>query len=275
MAYSLPDKVVFITGASGGIGRACAIEFARHGARVAATSRSFEKLQALARELGEERVMPVRLDVLEEAQREEAVTAVRARWGRIDILINNAGWASFGAVVDVPPEDAERMTRINLLAPIALTQAVLPEMIARGSGQIINISSVVGNQPIARMSTYSATKAALSSLSAGLRMELHGTGVDVLLVSPSSTATEFFDAASTTNVSAVRMADTMYSPQRVARAVVASSVRRRREVTLSVEGKAITIIRRFSHRLADAIMYRVAKKAMPVVRNGTRTRQDA
>ena len=101
------------------------------------------------------------------------------------------------------------------------------------------------------------------SLTAGLRMELRGTGVDVLLVSPSSTATDFFDSAATVDVSAVRMADSQYTPQRVARAVVTSSRRRRREVTLSVEGKAITMIRRLSHRLADAIMYRVAKSAMP------------
>lgn len=267
MRYALHDKVVFITGASGGIGRACAVEFHRRGALVAATSRSFDKLQALARELGDERVIPIRFDVMDDAQRMDALATVRQRWGRIDVLINNAGWASFGALGDVPIADAGRMMQINLLAPIALIQAVLPEMIARGSGQIINISSVVGNQPIARMSIYSATKAALSSLSAGLRMELRGTGVDVILVAPGSTASDFFDAATQTGVSAVRLAETQYSPERVARAVVASSMRRRAEVTLSIEGKAITMIRRVSHRLADAIMYRVARRAMPPVKD--------
>ncbi len=263
MRYSLRDKVVLITGASGGIGRACAVEFHRQGALVAAAARSFDKLEALAQEAGGDRIFPLHLDVTDEAQRASAMAAIRAKWGRIDVLVNNAGWASFGAMLTLPLEDAERMLRLNFLAPIALTQAVLPEMIARGSGQIINISSVVGNQPIARMSVYGATKAALSSLTAGLRMELRGTGVDVLLVSPSSTATGFFDAASMVNVSAVRMADSQYTPVRVARAVIASSIRRRREVTLSVEGKAITAIRRISHRLADAIMYRVARKSMP------------
>ncbi len=270
MHYSLRDKVVLITGASGGIGRACVLEFHRNGALVAATARSLDKLQALARETGDDRIFPCAMDVTNVEQRLEALAAIRQRWGRVDVLVNNAGWASFGSLLNVPLGDAERMMGLNVLAPIAMIQAVLPEMIARKSGQIINISSVVGNQPIARMSIYSATKAALSSLSAGLRMELRGTGVDVLLVSPGSTATGFFDAASTTDVSAVRMADSQYSPERVAREVVKSSRRRRREVTLSVEGKAITVIRRVSHRLADAIMYRVAKKSMPAGRGITR-----
>ena len=263
MPYSIRDKVVFITGASAGIGRACAVEFHREGALVAAAARSKEKLEALAGELGE-RCLPVCLDVTEAGQRAAALIAVREKWGRIDVLVNNAGWASFGSILHVPLEDAEQMMRLNFLAPVALIRAVLPDMTARGSGQIINISSVVGHQPIARMSLYSATKAALASLTAGLRMELRGTGVDVLLVCPGSTATGFFDTATTTNVHAVRFAKTQYSPQRVARAVVRSSRRRRREVTLSVEGKAITAIRRCSHRLADAIMYHVAKSAMPV-----------
>ncbi len=263
MSYCLRERVVLITGASGGIGRACAVEFHAQGALVAATARSFDKLQSLASEIGGDRIFPFPLDVTDAAQRAEALAAVRKRWGRIDVLVNNAGWASFGSVLNVPLEHAERMVRLNLLAPIAMIQAVLPEMIARGSGQIINISSVVGNQPIARMSVYSATKAALSSLTAGLRMELRGSGVDVLLVSPGSTATGFFDAAATVNVNVVRQADSQYSPQRVARAVVTSSRRRRREATLSIEGKTITAIRRISHTLADAIMYCVASKAMP------------
>lgn len=264
MTYCLRDKVVLITGASNGIGRACAVEFHRRGAYVAAAARSADKLQLLTEELQQERILAVALDVTDTSQREIALERICQRWGRIDVLVNNAGWASFGAMLDVSLEDAERMVRLNLLAPVALIKAVLPEMIARRSGQIINISSIVGNQPLARMSMYGATKAALSSLTAGLRMELRGTGVDVLLVSPGSTATGFFEAASMTNVSAVRLAESQYTPQRVARAVVHSSYRCRREVTLSAEGKIITVIRRISHRLADAIMYRVAKKSMPV-----------
>ncbi len=97
-------------------------------------------------------------------------------------------------------------------------------------------------------------------------MELRGTGVDVLVVAPGSTNTGFFQAAATVDAKATRLAHTQYAPERVAQAVLRSSRRRRREVTLTVEGRLITLIRRCSHRLADAIMYRVAKSSMPAVK---------
>ena len=263
MGYDLRDRVVFITGASSGIGRACVTEFHRAGSRVVAAARSLDQLEALAEELGGERIAPVAMDVLDPAQRESALALTRQRFGCIDVLVNNAGWASFTTVLRMPVEHLDRMLALNFAGPVALIQAVLPEMLERGSGQIVNVSSVVGNQAIPRMTVYSATKSALTALSTGLRMELRGTGVDVLLVAPGSTNTEFFKAAAKVDATVTRHAHSQYSPQRVARAVVASCRRRRREVTLTVEGKAITVIRRVSHRLADAIMYQVAKWAMP------------
>ncbi len=179
MAYQLKDRVVFITGASGGIGRACAVEYHRAGCRVVATARSYDKLVELSRELGEDRVFPIQLDVTDAAQREAVLQKGREHFGGIDVLVNNAGWASFATVAKTPPTDVDRMLALNFAAPIAMTQAVLPEMIERGSGQIVNISSVVGHQAIPRMTIYSATKSALTGFSTGLRMELHGTGVDV------------------------------------------------------------------------------------------------
>ncbi len=266
MRYSLKDRVVFITGGSGGIGRACAVEFHRAGSLVVAAARSFDKLKELASELGEERVLPVAMDVTDTEQREEALKAARERFGPIDVLVNNAGWASFASVLRTPGEHVERMLALNLAAPIAMIQAVLPEMLERGSGQIVNISSVVGNQAIPRMTVYSATKAALTSLSTGLRMELRNTGVDVVLVAPGSTNTEFFTSAASVDVKAVRFAKNQNSPEGVARAIVRASRRRQAEVTLTMEAKAISVIRRFSHRLADAIMYHVAKRSMPAAK---------
>ncbi len=263
MGYDLKDRVVLITGASGGIGRACAVEYHRAGARVVATARSLDKLEALAAEIGGDRIAAFPLDVTKPAEREAAVRFVEERFGPVEVLVNNAGWASFSSVACTPPEHIEQMVQLNFVGPIALTQMVLPRMLSRRSGQIVNISSVVGNQTIPRMSIYSATKAALTSLSTGLRMELRGSGVDVINVAPGSTNTDFFDAAGNVNVKAVRFARSQYTPQRVARAVVSSSRRRRREVTLTAEGKTISAIRRVSHRLADLIMYHTAKHAMP------------
>lgn len=266
MPYELEGRVVLITGASSGIGRACAVEYHRAGCRILATARSLDKLEALATELGGERIVPVVMDVTDPIEREIALRVAYERFGHIDILVNNAGWASFTSVLRMPDEHLDRMISLNFAAPIAMIRAVLPEMLERGSGQIVNISSVVGYQTIPRMTVYSATKAALTSLTTGLRMELKGTGVDVLLVAPGSTDTSFFQTAATVDARAERVARTKYSPQRVARAVVLSSRRRRREVTLTAEGKLITLIRRFSHRAADAIMCRVARSAMPEVK---------
>ncbi|MFQ5462962.1 MAG: SDR family NAD(P)-dependent oxidoreductase [Phycisphaerae bacterium] len=263
MGYDLHEKVVLITGASSGIGRACAVAFHDAGSRVVAVARRAEKLADLEREIGDDRIASTPIDITDADARQAAIEFAYRRFGRIDVLINNAGWASFSTVRRMPADHLERMIALNLVAPIAMTQAVLEPMIERSSGQIVNISSVVGNQTIPRMTVYSATKAALSSFSTGLRMELHGSGVDVILVSPGSTATPFFETAGCVDVRAERVAHSQYTPQRVARAVVRSCRKRRAEVTLTLEGKAVTAIRRCSHRLADAIMYSYAKKGMP------------
>jgi short-subunit dehydrogenase len=263
LGYDLTEKIVFITGASRGIGRACAVAFVRAGAKVVATARTLSELESLSAQLGASNVIPIQLDVTDAAQREGAVARARQEFGPIDVLVNNAGWATIATVEKTPSEHVARMLALNFAAPPAMTQLVLPEMVGRASGQIINISSVVGIQAIPRMTIYSATKAALTSFSTGLRMELRGSGVDVINIAPSSTRTEFFEAAATVDAKATRIAKTQYSPQRVARAVVAASRRRRREVTLSLEGNAISLMRRFSHRMADLTMFWVARFGMP------------
>ncbi len=262
MSYDLQDRVVFITGASSGIGRACAFEYHRAGSRVVAAARSIDKLERLSAELGGDRVAPVAMNVTDPVQREAALQFARDRFGPIDVLVNNAGWASFASVLRTGDDHLERMLAINFAAPVAMIRAVLPEMLKRGSGQIVNVSSVVGYQAIPFMGVYSATKAALSSLSTALRMELRRTGIDVLLVAPGSTRTAFFDSAAKVDADAARISRLQHSPQQVARAVVRSSRRRRAEVTLTAEGKLIVAIRRVSRRLADEIMYQVAKRSM-------------
>ncbi len=269
MGYDLQGKVVLITGASSGIGRATAVEFHRAGSRVVVAARSKDKLDALAAELGGDRVLAVKMDVTSESDRTLVLEKSREAFGSIDVLVNNAGWASFGTVQRIPMANVEKMVALNLIAPIALAREVIPEMLERGSGQIINISSVVGFQAIPRMTVYSATKAALNGFTTGLRMELKGTGIDVLLVAPGSTNTSFFDVADAIDAKASRVAETQYTPQRVALAVVASSRKRRREVVLTADGKMITWIRRFSPRVADLIMYGVAKKGMPLSKAGS------
>lgn len=263
MRFNLKDKVVLVTGASSGIGLACAEAFASAGARLALVARRAEPMRDLARSLPAGRTVVIPADLTSPQQRADAVARVLSACERIDVLVNNAGWAGFGDVVGLDEEHVRRMVELNIVAPVALTRLVLPAMIARREGQIINIASIVGYQPIPRMTVYSATKAFVLSFSTGLRMELARTGVDVISVAPGSTRTPFFENAANTGVRAVRLASTQYTPERVARAIVRASIHRRREVLLSASGRLIAAIRRCSHRTADAIMLRFARFAMP------------
>lgn len=263
MAFDLRDRVVLITGASAGIGRACAAAFHAAGAKVAITARSEDRLKGVSDALGHDRVLFVPGDITDPSHRANLVTQIRNAFGPIDVLVNNAGWASFGTVARVPLEHVQTMLQLNFVAPIALIQAVLPQMRERGYGQIVNIASVVGHQPMPWMTVYSATKAALLALSTGLRLELRGTGIDVIAVAPSSTRTDFFQSAANVDAKAARLAETQYTPERVAAAIIRACRHRKREVILSAEGKAISLIRRITRRGADRLMYEVAKRGMP------------
>jgi hypothetical protein len=264
MRYELRDRVVFITGASSGIGRACAVEFHRVGSLVVAAARSLDKLEALKAELGSDRIAVVAMDVTDSSQRTKALRFARDRFGSVDVLVNNAGWASFGSLARTPMEHLEYMAAVHFLGPIALIQDVLPEMIQRRGGQLVIVSSVVASQPMPRMAGYCGVKAAIRALATALRMELRGTGVDVILVTPGSTRTSFFETAALTDTRPVRSPRTQSSPERVARAIIRASRNRRRDVTIGLDAKAISLVRRFSHRLADAIVRRVAERTMPI-----------
>jgi len=263
MAFELRDRVVLITGASAGIGRACAAAFHGAGAKVVITARSTDRLQGVAKLLGRERVLVAPGDITDPSHRAKVVAQAHEAFGYVDMLVNNAGWASFGTVAKVPLEHVQNMLQLNFVAPVALIQAVLPQMRKRGQGQIVNVASIVGHQPMPWMTVYSATKAALLALSTGLRLELRGTGIDVIAIAPSSTRTDFFQSAANVDAKATRVAETQYTPERVAAAIVRACRRRKREVILSAEGKAISLIRRVNRRLADRLMYEVAKRGMP------------
>jgi len=257
--FNLAGKVVFITGASAGIGRACAVTFHCAGARVVGIARRREKLESLRAELGDNRVVVVEADVTRTDQRAQALETARRQFGRIDVLVNNAGWASFGSLQNVPTDHIRRMVDLNLEAPIALIQDVLPEMLRRRSGQIVNVSSVLAIQAVPQKAVYCATKAALTSLSTALRLELRGSGVDVIVVSPGTTATEFFDTVALPAGETVSISKRADTAEHVAERIVRACRFQRREVTLTSEGRIISVVRRFSHRVADGIVYRVSK----------------
>ena len=179
---NLENQVVLITGCSSGIGRSLAREFARRGHRTFATARRPETLAGL----GGERLEALRLDVTDAASMDEAVATMLARAGRIDVLVNNAGFNLYGPLAEVPLDDFRRLLETNVTGPLALTQRVFPSMAARRSGRVINVGSVVGVLPTPFDGAYCATKAALHMLSEVLRMELAPFGIDVIVVQPAA-----------------------------------------------------------------------------------------
>ena len=180
-------QVVFITGCSTGIGRDLAERLSRSGYTVVATARKVEALDRL------QAALKLPLDVTQPASVQEAVARTLARFGRIDVLVNNAGYAIRGAVEDVPVEQAEAMFDANVFGVMRMIQAVVPHMRERSSGRIINISSVAGKLVTPANGTYSATKFALEALSDALRLELAPFGIQVVAIEPGSIKTRFHE----------------------------------------------------------------------------------
>ena len=181
-------KVVLLTGASAGIGAATARAFAEAGARLALVARSPAPLEQLAASLpGDHLALPA--DVSDPAAGRALVAATVAHFGRLDLLINNAGVGLVGPVATLNPADLTHTLAVDVLGPLRLIQAALPHL--TGHGQIINVSTVLAAQPLPYLGGYAAAKAALERLSEALRMELRGTGIVVTVVRPGTTRTTF------------------------------------------------------------------------------------
>ncbi len=178
-AMRIDGKVVLITGASEGIGAACAAEFARAGARLSLTARSEDGL----RRAGGPDALITAGDLTDEAARRRAVDRTIERFGAIDILINNAGMGFYCPSWRAPMEETRRLMELNFFAVLGITQLVVPHMRERRSGMIVNVGSIAGKFTLPWMTIYSASKFALGSLTEGLRMELkrdihsHSAGV--------------------------------------------------------------------------------------------------
>ena len=173
-------KVILITGASSGIGYDAALALARKGHRVYGAARRVERMEPLRAE----GVIPLRMDITDETSVEETVHTVLEAEGRIDVLVNNAGYGSFGAIENVPLEEARRQMEVNVFGLASLTRSVLPAMRGQGSGRIINIASVAGKMNLYFGGWYHVSKFAVESLSDALRIELKPFGIDVSIIEP-------------------------------------------------------------------------------------------
>ena len=180
-------KVILITGASSGIGFDAARTLARQGHRVYAAARRVERMEPLK----EDGVVPVHLDVTDEASMEACVKTILEKEGRIDVLVNNAGYGYFGAIENVPLEEARRQLEVNVFGLARLCQLLLPSMRERGSGRIVNTSSVAGKSVLYFGGWYHVSKYAVEALSDALRMEVKPFGIDVSLIEPGGIQTEW------------------------------------------------------------------------------------
>ena len=180
-------KTILITGASSGIGFDAARTLARQGHRVYAAARRVDRMEPLKAD----GVVPIGMDVTDETSLQDGVGAVLAAEGRIDVLVNNAGYGYFGAIENVPLEEARRQLEVNVFGLARLCQLVLPAMREQGSGRIVNISSVAGKAVLLFGGWYHVSKYSVEALSDALRMEMKPFGIDVVLIEPGGIRTDW------------------------------------------------------------------------------------
>ena len=189
----LAGKVAIVTGASKGIGRASAIGLAAEGAAVVAVARSGDKLEALRGEIEAAggRCAPVVGDVAQKATADETLDVALGRFGRVDVLLNNAGIGSYADFLDYSVEDYDSIMNTNMRSTFLFTKAVVPTMKAQGSGLILQVSSQAGIRGFTREAVYCATKHAQVGFTQALRLELQPFGIKVAVICPAGVKTEF------------------------------------------------------------------------------------
>ena len=209
----LDGQIVIVTGASAGIGEATARRLARDGATVVITARRQDRLDVLQKEIerGGGKALGIAGDVTSDEDRKHLVEQTMRTYGRIDALVNNAGYGMRGPIEIVPVDEIRRNFETNVFSLIALTQLVMPIMRKQGSGRIVNISSVAGKIARALSSVYDATKHALEAISDGMRGEMAPFGVKVIIIEPGFIITEFLQAANEASKD-VKGSESAYSP---------------------------------------------------------------
>lgn len=234
----MEKKVILITGASSGIGAEAARLLAGRGHTVYGAARRVELIP--------EGVRPIRMDVTDEASMEAGVAQILTAEGRIDVLVNNAGYGYFGAIENVAPEEARRQLEVNIFGLARLTQLVLPGMREQGRGRIVNVASVAGRAVLLFGGWYHVTKYSVEALSDALRMEVKPYGIDVVIVEPGAIKTDWgliaadhleassagtaYEVAARSEAGVLRYAYTrnfITKPERIARILIRAVERRR------------------------------------------------
>jgi short-subunit dehydrogenase len=256
--------VAVITGASAGIGRATAAALARAGVRLVLGARRRDRLEEVAQAIraGGGEAFAVVADVAEGDQVDALVGRAVAAYGRLDLMVANAGIGYFAPVEQTPIGIAEDLWRVNVLGTLHAIRAALPAMRRQGAGHLIVVSSVSGKRGSPGSGLYAATKFAQVGLCEALRVELTGTGIAVSLVCPVGTATEFFEAAAARGGLRVAPMGPVQTAERVAAAIVRCARHPRPEVLVYPPARLLVILNALAPRLVDAILLRFRRRLL-------------
>lgn len=253
--YSLKGKVVLITGASDGIGAQLAASLAMRGASLSLVARTESKLRDVIARTAAPNAIFTPGDITVEAVRQDAIQKTLSAFGRLDVLINNAGRGLYYRASDTPIDEARRLMELNFFAPMALAQIATPHL-RHARGALVNISSIAGQISLPWLPVYSASKFALASLSGSQRMELRRSGVNVMCVYPGYVKTEFQDHAIGPKPPQVVVEGKRFAvtATQCAEAIVRGIENRRRTVVTPRIGWALVWLYRLFPRLVESRM---------------------
>jgi len=260
----IEGKRAIVTGASSGIGRAVALELARHGAVLTLAGRRHDRLEAVAREAAQlfpSSPVPVvaPCDVTDAGQVRALIGGAIERFGDVDILLNNAGVSVFGLAERTTPRDYQDVMAVNFYGALATMREVLPFMLRRGSGLIVNVATAAALYGVPYLAAYGASKAALVAMSQSYRAELAGTGIGVMLVYPGYTQTEIFNVEK--RVGGARRPPGPYAtPESVAKAIARGIRSGRRDVFPTASGRALSVLRGLAPSVVERAMRSIARE---------------
>lgn len=258
---NLAEKVILITGASSGIGRATAILTGKTNLPVIIAARRMDRLTEVAREIESAggKALPIQTDISDESQVAAMVDKALQHFGRIDVLINNAGVGLYATVDETTPEQMEKLWRVNYMGTFHAIKHVLPVMRKQQSGQIIVVASMSGRRGAAFKSAYCATKFAQIGLLESLRMELINTNIKCTLIFPGGTQTEFFEVIENPGKRDVRLYGSVQSAEQVAAEILDAIQNPRTEVITQRLGRLQILLNAFSPDLADWLVGKYKK----------------
>jgi uncharacterized protein len=249
MAGRFADQVVLVTGATSGIGWETALAFRAEGAKVAGTGRDAARLGALRKEVP----LAIQLDVTDEAAVDAVPDEVERALGPVDVLINNAGIGLFRSFQETSLDDVRRVMEVNLFGAIRMTRAILPGMIERGRGLVVNVASVAAQRGYPNHTAYCASKHALMGWSRSLHKDLRSTGVGVTVVCPPAVRTPFFENAGYMTFDEDHPGLVPMKPDAVAEGIVEAAAARRRESVLSPRARILWALDAFAPNLVDRL----------------------